>query len=62
MAKVIESQGNLILQLSFWEKLCAFHNSLSMDKKSLVEKSWQTTPGDLRCCEGLEPQVLALNF
>ena len=38
MAKVIESKDKLTLQLSFWEKIFALHNTLSVDKGSLIEK------------------------
>ena len=44
MAKVIESEGKLILQLSFWERVGALHKSLVIDKNSLVEKKVADKP------------------
>jgi hypothetical protein len=53
MAKVIESGGKLILQLSFLEKLFAFHNSLSIDKSFLVEKKVAENPWSSSVLKGI---------
>ena len=53
MAKVIESKDKLILQLSFWEKIFALHNTLSVDKGSLIEKKVAQKPWSSEVLKGI---------
>jgi hypothetical protein len=53
MAKVIESKDKLTLQLSFWEKIFALHNTLSMDKSSLIEKKVAQKPWSSEVLKGI---------
>ena len=53
MAKVIESKDKLTLQLSFWEKIFALHNTLSMDKSSLIEKKIAQKPWSSEVLKGI---------
>ncbi len=53
MAKVVESKGKLILQLSFWEKIFALHNTLSVDKSSLIEKKVVQKPWSSEVLKGI---------
>ena len=53
MAKVIESKNKLILQLSFWERMGSLHNSLSIDKKSLIEKKLVNDPWRSKVLQGV---------
>ena len=53
MAKVIESKDKLILQLSFWERVGALHKSLSIDKRSLVEKKVVEKPWRASVLKGI---------
>ena len=53
MAKVIESKDKLILQLSFWERVGALHKSLSIDKRSLIEKRLVEKPWRASVLKGI---------
>ncbi len=53
MAKIIESKGMLTLQLSFWEKIFALHNSLTIDKSSLIEKKVVDKPWRASVLKGI---------
>jgi len=53
MAKVIESKDKLILQLSFWERIGALHKSLSIDKRSLIEKKVVEKPWRASVLKGI---------
>jgi len=53
MAKVIESKDKLILKLSFWEKIFALHNSLTVDKSSLIEKKVAQKPWSSEVLKGI---------
>lgn len=53
MAKVIESKDKLTLQLSFWEKIFALHNSLTIDKSSLIEKKVADKPWRASVLKGI---------
>jgi len=53
MAKVIESNDKLILQLSFWERVGALHKSLSIDKRSLIEKKVAEKPWRASVLKGI---------
>lgn len=53
MAKVIESKDKLTLQLSFWEKIFALHNSLTVDKSSLIEKKVAQKPWSSAVLKGI---------
>ena len=53
MAKVIESKDELKLQLSFWEKIFAFHKSLSMDKSLLIGKKLEQNPWSSAVLKGI---------
>ena len=53
MAKVIDSKDKLTLQLSFWEKIFALHNSLTIDKSSLIEKKVAQKPWSSEVLKGI---------
>jgi hypothetical protein len=46
MAKVIESGDSITLQLSFWEKLGAFHGSITVPQSSLTKTYEVQNPWD----------------
>jgi hypothetical protein len=53
VAIVIESKDKLTLQLSFWERLFALHNSLSIEKRSLTEKKIVQNPWSSKVLKGI---------
>jgi hypothetical protein len=53
LAKVIESEDKLTLQLSFWEKVGALHNNLIVDKSSMIEKVVVENPWQASVLKGI---------
>jgi len=62
MAKVIESKDKLILKLSFWEKIFALHNSLTVDKSSLIEKKVAQKPWSSAVLKGIRAPGTGFTF
>jgi hypothetical protein len=53
MAKVIESEDKLTLQLSFWERVGALNKSITVDKSCLVEKKLVQNPWSSAVLKGV---------
>ena len=62
MPKVIESKDELILQLSFWERIGALHKSLVIDKNSLVEKKLADKPWRSSLLRGIRAPGTGIPF
>ena len=53
MAKVIEMDNSLILELSFWEKIGSFHKDLVVPKDKLISKTVHQNPWSKEVLKGV---------
>ena len=62
MAKVVESNGTLTLQLSLREKIFALHKNLSVDKKCLIGKKVAEKPWSSEVLKGIRSPGTAIPY
>ena len=62
MAKVIESNDTLTLQLSLREKIFALHKNLSVDKKCLIGKKVAEKPWSSEVLKGIRSPGTAIPY
>jgi hypothetical protein len=62
MAKVIESNGTLTLQLSLLEKIFGLHKNIIVDKKCLISKKVAEKPWSTKVLKGVRAPGTAIPY
>ena len=62
MAKVVESNGTLILQLSFFEKIFGLNKNIIVDKKCLIGKKVAEKPWSSKVLRGIRAPGTAIPY
>ena len=62
MAKVIEKNGNLILQLSVLEKIGGFNRNISVRKDKLIKKTVHQNPWTKEVLKGIRAPGTAIPY
>ena len=62
MAKVVESNGTLTLQLSFFEKIFGLHKNIIVDKKCLKGKKVAEKPWSSEVLKGIRSPGTAIPY